>query len=289
MPSSGAAVRGQAADRVRELCLDRPHLPAPPARRELALLHTQGRAHRKTSRALRPEIWDPLPSFTTVRHDHQVRNVTRCLALPRRGARRTLPERLLGGPRRDPFRARARDAGRRSALRDAARQHRDARTGLEEHGHLPRPGTTGAASTTTCAPPTIDGNGYGIRVPRSSSARTRSAATSTTRSLSFDAFNKFIEDDFLGGQRIDPKTMGAPTRAPTSARTPRSSATSTADFDFHQRPRPPDPLPLDPRARAGEYTGRLAARSSTAARSSPPTYDEALRFAGVEAAEQSTG
>jgi hypothetical protein len=44
--------------------------------------------------------------------------------------------------------------------------------------------------------------------------------------LSQDAYLKFIEDDFLHGQRIDPRTDGRPTPAPTCARTSRSSATS---------------------------------------------------------------
>jgi hypothetical protein len=46
------------------------------------------------------------------------------------------------------------------------------------------------------------------------------------QTLSFDAFNKFIEDDFLGGQRLDPRTDGRPDpRVLTFARTRRSSAT----------------------------------------------------------------
>jgi hypothetical protein len=32
--------------------------------------------------------------------------------------------------------------------------------------------------------------------------------------LSFDAYNKFIEDDFLNGARLDPKTDSQPPRPP---------------------------------------------------------------------------
>ena len=50
--------------------------------------------------------------------------------------------------------------------------------------------------------------------------------------LSFDAYLKFIEDDFLGGAAARPATDGRPTRGPTCGRTRRSSATSRNDFDF---------------------------------------------------------
>ena len=46
--------------------------------------------------------------------------------------------------------------------------------------------------------------------------------------LSFDAFAKFIEDDFLGGQRLNPKTDGRPDPRPTSVRTHPVSATYDA-------------------------------------------------------------
>ena len=46
------------------------------------------------------------------------------------------------------------------------------------------------------------------------------------QTLSFDAYTKFIEDDFLNGERLDPATDGAgPIRDPTCAKTRRSSAT----------------------------------------------------------------
>ena len=67
------------------------------------------------------------------------------------------------------------------------------------------------------------------------------------QTLSFDAYLKFIEDDFLGGQRLDPATDGRPDPRPTCARTRRSSATSLNDFDFTQAPRAPLVLPLHPR------------------------------------------
>jgi hypothetical protein len=66
--------------------------------------------------------------------------------------------------------------------------------------------------------------------------------------LSFDAFNKFIEDDFLHGQRIDPNTDGRPDPRPDVRENARILGDLTADFDFSRRPSAPDPLPLRPRS-----------------------------------------
>ena len=48
-----------------------------------------------------------------------------------------------------------------------------------------------------------------------SSARTPGQGYIDHQTLSFDAYVKFIEDDFLGGQRLDPKTDGRPDPRPT--------------------------------------------------------------------------
>jgi len=66
------------------------------------------------------------------------------------------------------------------------------------------------------------------------------------QTLSFDAINKFIEDDFLGGQRLDPRTDGRPDPRPDVRENAMVLGDLAADFDFRRRPRPPDPLPLNP-------------------------------------------
>ena len=95
-------------------------------------------------------------------------------------------------------------------------------------------------------PPTVDQNGYGLRVPALVISPTPSQGYIDHQTLSFDAYLKFIEDDFLGGERLNPATDGRPDPRPTSARTSRSSATSPQDFDFRQAPRPPVLLPTNP-------------------------------------------
>jgi hypothetical protein len=64
--------------------------------------------------------------------------------------------------------------------------------------------------------------------------------------LSFDAYVKFIEDDFLGGQRIDPKTDGRPDRRPNVRENMPQLGNLVEDFDFTQSPRAPLVLPINP-------------------------------------------
>jgi phospholipase C len=67
------------------------------------------------------------------------------------------------------------------------------------------------------------------------------------QTLSFDAYLKFIEDDFLGGQRLDPKTDGRPDGRPTVRENVKILGDLTRDFDFNQKPRPPLILPESPK------------------------------------------
>ena len=66
------------------------------------------------------------------------------------------------------------------------------------------------------------------------------------QTLSFDAYLKFIEDDFLGGQRLDPATDGRPDPRLTVRENVKILGDLTSDFDFTQAPRPPEPLPVHP-------------------------------------------
>jgi phospholipase C len=55
-------------------------------------------------------------------------------------------------------------------------------------------------------PPIADANGYGLRVPGIVISPYARQGFIDSQTLSHDAYNKFIEDDFLGGQRLDPAT-----------------------------------------------------------------------------------
>ena len=57
---------------------------------------------------------------------------------------------------------------------------------------------------------------------------------------------KFIEDDFLSGQRIDPQTDGRPDPRPDVRENMPQLGNVLADFDFSQQPRPPMILSTNP-------------------------------------------
>jgi phospholipase C len=98
------------------------------------------------------------------------------------------------------------------------------------------------------APPKIDENGYGIRVPAFMISPYARKSTIDHQTLSFDAYLKLIEDDFLGGRRIDPKTDGRPDPRPDVREDAPQLGDLLAEFDFAQKPRPPLILPLHPKS-----------------------------------------
>src|SRR5262249_50730457 len=63
-------------------------------------------------------------------------------------------------------------------------------------------------------PPAVDQNGYGLRVPSIVISPYAKKGFIDHQVLSSDAYLKFIEDDFLGGARLDPATDGRPDSRP---------------------------------------------------------------------------
>ena len=96
-------------------------------------------------------------------------------------------------------------------------------------------------------PPVVDANGYGLRVPALVISPYARKGYIDHQTLSFDAYLKFIEDDFLHGQRLDPKTDGRPDPRPDVRENARVLGNLANDFDFGQKPRRPLLLPLYPR------------------------------------------
>ncbi len=96
-------------------------------------------------------------------------------------------------------------------------------------------------------PPRVDGNGYGIRVPGLMISPWARAGTIDHQTLAFDAYLKLVEDLFLGGQRLDPKTDERPDPRPTVRESVGILGNVLKEFDFTQDPLPklvldPDPL-----------------------------------------------
>ncbi len=96
-------------------------------------------------------------------------------------------------------------------------------------------------------PPRVDALGYGIRVPALVISPYAKQGYIDHQTLSFDAYLKFIEDDFLHGQRLDPRTDGRPDPRSTVREAVSQLGDLASDFNFDQAPRAPLLLPTDPR------------------------------------------
>jgi phospholipase C len=95
-------------------------------------------------------------------------------------------------------------------------------------------------------PPRVDLNGYGIRVPGLMISPWARAGTIDSQTLSFDAYLRLIEDLFLDGARLDPATMSRPDSRPTVREEVGILGNLLREFDFTQEPLAP--LILDPGA-----------------------------------------
>jgi phospholipase C len=96
-------------------------------------------------------------------------------------------------------------------------------------------------------PPAVDLSGYGLRVPGIMISPYAKQGSIDHQTLSTDAYLRFIEDDFLGGQRLDPRTDGRPDPRPDVRENAPVLGDLTADFNFNQAPRPPLILPVCPK------------------------------------------
>jgi phospholipase C len=89
------------------------------------------------------------------------------------------------------------------------------------------------------APPNVDRLGYGFRVPGLVISPYARRGFVDSQTLSIDAYLKFIEDLFLGGQRLDPATDGRQDSRPSVREDAPQLGDLLRDFDFNQPPRDP--------------------------------------------------
>jgi phospholipase C len=95
-------------------------------------------------------------------------------------------------------------------------------------------------------PPRVDPYGYGIRVPGIMISPYARSGYVDHQVLSFDAYLKFIEDDFLGGARLDPATDGRPDSRPSVRENAPQLGNLLSEFNFSRKPRAPLILPTRP-------------------------------------------
>jgi phospholipase C len=120
--------------------------------------------------------------------------------------------------------------------------------GFYDHAAPPTPSQLGI-------PGSADDPGYGIRVPAILISPYAKQGFIDQQTYSFDAFNKFIEDVFLSGQRLDPTTDGRPDSRPDVREdfVPGDLTDPVlGPFDFTQSPRAPYLLPVYPLPAPGE-------------------------------------
>ncbi|HUI89667.1 MAG TPA: alkaline phosphatase family protein [Anaerolineales bacterium] len=95
-------------------------------------------------------------------------------------------------------------------------------------------------------PPSVDENGYGLRVPGIVISPYAKKGFIDDQTLSFDAYLKFVEDLFLKSERLDPATDGRPDPRPDVREDVKILGNLVNDFDFSQAPRQPLMLPTNP-------------------------------------------
>ena len=119
-------------------------------------------------------------------------------------------------------------------------------------------------------PPSVDANGYGLRVPGLMVSPYARRGVVDHQTLSFDAYLKFIEDVFLRGQRLDPRNDGRYDPRPTVRENVRRLGDLSREFDFTQKAR--RPLLLD-----GHPTPDGRPRSRRRSTPTPPSAGWAAR------------
>ena len=192
-----------------------------------------------------PGIWNPLPSFTDVSQDGQLGNIQTLSNFFAAAQAGTLPAVSWIDPN-------GKVSEHPTALVSAGQTYV---TGLV-NAIMQSPDWNSTAIFLSwddwggfydhVVPPVADLNGYGLRVPGIVISPYARAGVIDSQTLSHDAYNKFIEDDFLGGQRLDPATDGRPDPRPDVREASPLLGDLTVDFDFTQPPRPPLILPVCP-------------------------------------------
>ena len=101
----------------------------------------------------------------------------------------------------------------------------------------------------------MNGQGYGLRVPGLVISPYARSGYVDHQQLSTDSYLRFIEDDFLRGARLDPRTDGRPDARPFVAEDAPGLGDLRTDFDFRQAASAPDAPAAPSTSRTGLRAG----------------------------------
>ncbi len=192
-----------------------------------------------------PGIWNPLPAFDTVKQDNQLANVqdiNNFFGAVKNGSLPTVswivPDQTVS--EHPPASVKAGQAYVTGVI-NAIMQSPDWNSTViflawDDWGGF----------YDNVAPPKVDENGYGLRVPGLVISPYARQGYIDHQILSFDAYLKFVEDLYLNGQRLDPKTDGRPDPRPDVRENASILGNLLSDFDFSQPPLPPVVLSPNP-------------------------------------------
>jgi len=192
-----------------------------------------------------PGIWNPLPLFGDVQQDHQLNNIQSLPGFYHAAKTGTLPAVSWIAPSQPdsehpPASVHQGQAYVTSLINAVMKSPNWDSTAIflawDDWGGF----------YDNVVPPQVDQNGYGLRVPAMVISPYAKKGYIDTQTLTSDAYLKFIEDDFLGGARLNPKTDGRPDPRPDVRENESILGNITADFNFSQKPRPPFLLPTNP-------------------------------------------
>jgi phospholipase C len=192
-----------------------------------------------------PGIWNPLPAFDTVKQDNQLGNIQEVDQFLEAAKAGTLPEVswIMPDNKVSEHPPASISAGQAyvTGLINAIMQGPDWNStaiflAWDDWGGF----------YDNVVPPKVDINGYGLRVPGLVISAYARKGFIDNQTLSFDAYLKFIEDVFLGAQRLDPATDGRPDPRPTVRENVPQLGDLLSDFDFSQAARAPQVLPTNP-------------------------------------------
>ncbi len=185
-----------------------------------------------------PGIWNPLPNFTDVHQDGQLDHIQDTAEFYKAAKNGTLPAVAWIIP-----------SGKLSEHPSASIHTGQAYVTSLINAIMQSPDWNSTAIFLSwddwggfydhVAPPTVDENGYGLRVPGIVISPSARKAFIDHQVLSHDAYLKFIEDIFLGGSRLDPKTDARPDSRPNVRENMPQLGDLLNDFDFSQPPLPP--------------------------------------------------